>query len=319
MSPQCPVCKNKETVLLATKGNAAFIRCSRCEAVFKPVDSLDTQTVQELQDNIYRNARSRAQMRMTHLMAKERLEILNRYAKGLRLLEVGCATGEFIEQAKAEGYEAQGVDASKAFADFAREKGLDVRNGHIEDCLSEDEKFDVVAAFHMIEHAVDPVAFLKVVYRHLDDEGLLFIVCPNLASFSSRLLGFWNPIFQQPDHLYFFNRNSLLAAAENAGFRPVHGYSREYPFSLFYSLRGTLYTYYKHKQQKSIQANGLTNETEKEPASGTTPPLRKVINLAYKHGPYYLGCFLYPIMKLYALLIESKSRGHEIGVLLKKI
>jgi len=127
---------------------------------------------------------------------KKVLEIFSRY-KFERILDVGCGDGNFSvllkEACKAK--EVYGIEISEKGAKLARKNGvkcyqLDVDE---EDFPFEDNYFDAVTAFDIIEHLFDPDHFLEEVYRVLKPKGVFVMSTMNLASLYDRffiLFGF---------------------------------------------------------------------------------------------------------------------------------
>jgi hypothetical protein len=66
-----------------------------------------------------------------------------------------------------------------------------------------DNKYDVLTAWHVIEHLVDPVGFLKRI-RH----DYLFLIVPWIEYVEEKDLPSW-PYFEHGMHLQFFSRKSL--------------------------------------------------------------------------------------------------------------
>ena len=61
--------------------------------------------------------------------------IERRYGRRGRLLDVGCALGDFLLEAKASGWDVEGVEISSFAAQRARERGLRVTAGRLEELL----------------------------------------------------------------------------------------------------------------------------------------------------------------------------------------
>lgn len=79
---------------------------------------------------------------------------------GKSVLEIGCATGDLLLWAKNEGANIKGVEISDVAAEVARKRGLDVSTGTIEDFVrTNNEKYDIVFAFEVIEHVTSPTSF----------------------------------------------------------------------------------------------------------------------------------------------------------------
>ena len=314
MNSNCPICESTDTRLLAARGRVELHRCRSCGLVFKPLDGKDQDDVQQIQDGVYKDLRLRTEVRVVYGMARDRLDVIRQHKSGGRLLEIGCATGEFLELAEKAGFEAVGIDASMLYADFAKQKGLNVRHGRTEQCLKQGETFDVIAMFHLIEHIPEPKTFLEQIKAHLKDDGLLFVVCPNLDSTTRKPFGYWHSNFQQPDHLMFFTKDTLTDLLRRAGFSAVSVYSKEYPHAFFTSLRGFLAIVFGQRRQKKKLAEG----TKAAPSEESVSAFKAVVKALYRRLPYLLGILFYPLTKPYGLLVERRLNGHELCVLARK-
>ena len=145
-----------------------------------------------------------------------------------RLLDVGAATGFFVEQARATGWEAIGVEPSEWAAAYARnELGVDVRSGTLESLQFPDETFDVVTMWEVIEHLPDPRTTLGEVRRILRPGGRLVLSTPDAGSLAARLSGRrWLGWRKVPEHVFFFDRANLDRLLGQSGFKPVrHRYA----------------------------------------------------------------------------------------------
>lgn len=144
------------------------------------------------------------------------------------LLDVGAATGFFVEQARAAGWDASGVEPSSWAADYARRVvGVDVRTGYLESSGFADGSFDAVTMWEVIEHLPDPRVTLAEIHRVLRPGGRLVLSTPDAGSLPARLSGRrWLGWRKVPEHLYFFDRQTLDRLLRQAGFRPVrHRYA----------------------------------------------------------------------------------------------
>lgn len=141
-----------------------------------------------------------------------------------RLLDVGCATGDFLVVAHTAGWQVAGCDPSAAAVEQARKRlgaaaGNSVYVGMLEQVDFPDEAFDVVTLGHTIEHVPDPVATLREVRRVLRPDGVIIIQTPAWLSLESRLWGRYWAGFDCPRHLYVFSPRTLRGVLEQAGCR----------------------------------------------------------------------------------------------------
>lgn len=146
----------------------------------------------------------------------------------IRFLEIGCGTGKLLRvlQRKHPRWRLTGVDPSEVAARECRESGLRVLTGTVEEVALNDERFDAVCAWNVIEHVDDPLAFLQWIHRHLEPGGRLFLHTPNYGGLMRRLYGRRWFEFKPEYHLYLFTHPGLTHLVEATGL------TRVYPQSL---------------------------------------------------------------------------------------
>lgn len=148
------------------------------------------------------------------------LHVLRRFAKGGRLLDVGCNTGFFLNAARLD-FEVHGVEPSEWASDFARSRlRLDVVTGTLDQAGFPPGSFDVVTMNDVVEHFTDPQRALQQVAALLRPGGHLYLVTPDIRSLSARVLrGRWWGL--RPAHLYYFSPETLARMLRQAGFEVV--------------------------------------------------------------------------------------------------
>jgi 2-polyprenyl-3-methyl-5-hydroxy-6-metoxy-1,4-benzoquinol methylase len=164
------------------------------------------------------------------------LRRLNRFAPANgSLLDVGAASGIFLNLARRAGYDAAGIEPSERLvADAERLYGLKIFCGSAEQ-FPVGRTFDVVTLLDVLEHVTDPVAFLGTVAGFLAPGGTLVVVTPDIGSLAARLLGgrWWH---YRAAHVNFFNRRSLERLLAAHGFTVVLRKRFAWNFSAYYLL-----------------------------------------------------------------------------------
>ncbi len=139
---------------------------------------------------------------------------------GGEVLDVGCGGGVFLDRARSLGWRVLGVEPDPRAVDVARRvRGLEVRQGTLEEQGFADGRFDAVTSSHVIEHVHDPLAFLRECGRIAKSGGRVVAITPNIESLGRRRLGpAWIGL-DPPRHLHLFSCATLRRLAERAGLR----------------------------------------------------------------------------------------------------
>lgn len=148
-------------------------------------------------------------------------------APGQRLLDVGCGTGTFAQEAARKGARVTAVDLSPAMVAVARAKakaaGLaaDFRVADGAALPFTPRSFEQVTAVLVLEFARDPSSVLREAARVLTPGGVLVVAALNRWSIWSlvrRVTGIWRPTIYREAH--FFSRAELYVLLRGAGFLP---------------------------------------------------------------------------------------------------
>jgi SAM-dependent methyltransferase len=116
------------------------------------------------------------------------------------------------------GWDAQGVDISQDAVGFCRSRGLDCRQAPAGALPFADGSFDVLTAWHVLEHMADAARALAEWRRVLRPGGLLILETPDASSAKVRRRGIRYRRFWTPDHVYVFSPRNLLPLMEEADF-----------------------------------------------------------------------------------------------------
>ena len=80
---------------------------------------------------------------------------------------------------------------------------------------SSEKKYDVIFAFHTIEHLIAPAKTLRHLTNLLTDNGLLFIEVPNQNDLLVKLSKNYRSFYYQVAHLHYFKRKTLFKLISN--------------------------------------------------------------------------------------------------------
>jgi len=212
---------------MGKKGSYSFYRCGSCGLLF--VWPLPSDTLNIYSESYFAGAedgfgyvdydQDKAPMTGTF---EQYLDLLAQHHPNQGgLLDVGAATGFFLDLARRRQWRTFGVEPSDYAARVARQKGLDVHCGVLEDLAMPDPSLDVITMWDVIEHVPDPRRSLAKSFAMLAPGGTLAINTPDASSLLARLLGLRWHLVVPPEHLVLFSRRSLELLLKEAGFEVI--------------------------------------------------------------------------------------------------
>jgi 2-polyprenyl-3-methyl-5-hydroxy-6-metoxy-1,4-benzoquinol methylase len=154
---------------------------------------------------------------------------------GSSLLDVGAASGIFLNLARQAGFRVTGIEPSASLAaDAERLYGLKLFRGTLDQFVAK-ENFMTVTLLDVLEHVTDPGALLDRLGSILAPGGMLVIVTPDIGSLAARIMrGRW--WHYRVAHINFFCRRSLKRLLEKHGFEIVLCKRFAWNFSVYYLL-----------------------------------------------------------------------------------
>jgi len=254
---KCPVCNVDDSTYVFSKAGFEFVKCRHCTLLH-----VNPQLRPGVQDDIYKSSKMADHWIQLQQKTKEQIwnaekkfmpalrELKRMKPDGGRLLDVGCSIGQFLDLARIEGWNVEGVELNSDACEVARQSyNLRVHNKKLEDAEFSDECFDVITLWGVFEHLTDPNGMLQTVHRLLKPGGLVLLFVPNGHSLIIRMTREDNSTVSGRAHLWYFTPDTMTKILEK------NGYAKEYEFSILPQL---------HEIEHFLQYNTLYQEPETE-------------------------------------------------------
>lgn len=249
----CKVCGSKEVrYKFELEKDLGIYACDHCRVLFMDPQLSDEEITRLYSELYYKswgisgdseNPVSKKMKMDTFLL---RLKEIQAYAPSGKVLDIGCATGFFLEAAQSLGYKPYGIELSEYSSRIAKRKFGEeaIFNGKLENSRFEPASFDVIGMFDLIEHVRVPSETLGQAARLLKSNGIIMITTPDSNSLSNKLMGKrWT--HYKKEHFYYFNLDSLEYIAAKNGLKIVHSERSKKALNIDYLH--TQLNVYKHR------------------------------------------------------------------------
>jgi SAM-dependent methyltransferase len=231
MKTQCRICQSEDTLVIKQIQSPHFNKtfdlynCRQCTSRF--FIEKDKKILSELYEKLAVNtAYINLEFKLNPYWSHQK-EIITKLYRGRikSVLDVGCRTGDFLMHFDTNTIR-EGVELSKQQAEVTNKRGVKVYQDFLEN-IEFSRTYDVVSAYAILEHLVDPEAFLKKLNSLVEKKGLLVILIPTFQCFKEKILNILNVqwhMYSPPEHLNFYSKKFLDDYLTKNGFVLVKRY-----------------------------------------------------------------------------------------------
>jgi SAM-dependent methyltransferase len=284
-APSCPICGWARSALLrGPKGEWRYFRCSGCQHVWL-VPTPDAAALRKHYNSAYQVPKAAYFQTVNREFPKLR-RTLEPLSGGRKMLEIGCSYGGMLSRFAAAGWEVDGVELDERAVRVANnELGLHVEWGTLREVADKlVPPYDVITAFHVIEHVPDPAAFLSQIRALSTPDGLLLLRLPNASSAAAQLTRGWWEWFIAPEHVNVFSPKSISLLLHKSGFTVISQRSRRGDSNrlLFEAVKTVGRIGYRLFARDATPAHSHSKERSGSTPSSTAPyrAARSVLNVA---------------------------------------
>lgn len=135
-----------------------------------------------------------------------------------RVVEIGCAPGILMHRLSEQGYDCVGVEVSPDVVDWVKRKtGLDIRCGLFQDVDTGDLGCELFLAMDVLEHASNPLTFVKQAAELLLPGGTAIFQTPIERCFSEEPFKNAPQFMADYDHRFIFTERSIRELSAISG------------------------------------------------------------------------------------------------------
>jgi 2-polyprenyl-3-methyl-5-hydroxy-6-metoxy-1,4-benzoquinol methylase len=143
-------------------------------------------------------------------------------------LDIGCGYGYLVEAFAEQGWSARGFDPDEQAVHHAQRRIQKIASpppieaGTLNSTSHQPDTYDLITAFHVLEHLPNPHTALFACHRWLKLGGHIVIEVPNLITYDHS----FHSRFHRA-HVVHFSPETLLAAMKVAGFEKIQCHTAE--------------------------------------------------------------------------------------------
>jgi len=222
---KCPICGSEKLLkkyniqdFTVSKEYYELVECSACNFIF----TQDAPSAEEI-GPYYKNedyvSHSDTQkglfFKIYHIVRNYMLEqkrkaiVKHLDSDGKKILDIGAATGHFLNHMQKNGFDPVGIEQDKEVREKA-EQTFGISMFPTEKLYEfSAQTFDVITLWHVLEHVHDLDAYLKQIKKILKPNGLLLIALPNRESYDAKKYKEYWAAWDIPIHLWHFSPNNI--------------------------------------------------------------------------------------------------------------
>jgi SAM-dependent methyltransferase len=149
----------------------------------------------------------------------KKLQLISRYYKTGKMLDIGSGTGEFLKICNNAKWETIGIEPSDDARQMSiKNYNLDVRKEE-EMANLEEGSFDVITMWHVLEHVRDLNTRIEDLKRLIKPNGIIIIAVPNCNSPDAKIYKENWAAYDVPRHLYHFTPTDIETVFKKHGLK----------------------------------------------------------------------------------------------------
>lgn len=212
---KCLVCASKVLLDLHDYMDHHLSQCKKCGFVFAKKIPSD----KELEEHYKGYGRNDYLSPITIKRYNELLDTFEKFRKTNKILDVGCGIGYFLEVAKERGWDVYGTEYTDEAIHICSLKGINMQKGILSSRNYQNEEFDIITSFEVIEHINNPIDELTNFYKVLRKGGLVYLTTPNFNSLLRYRLKSEYNVICYPEHLSYYTPKTLKKLFTSVGFK----------------------------------------------------------------------------------------------------
>ncbi len=243
----CNLCGSNETKTLFPHDFSYVVKCKKCGLVYRNPRPVEDELLSHfVSDEVSVRHKKAVWYDAKIKLFEKNLRRIEKLSLKDRLLDVGCGYGTFLKMARDRGWQVSGIELSSSACKYASEMlGLNIFKGTLKEARFQDNYFDVVTLWDVLETLNNPLAVLLEIKRILKSGGLLIFRARNVTFHLNVHLMFGNvarrlKIKPTLFHLYSFSPKTIRKMLEKAGFVDIKVMPSELTEGDPYSTGGVL-------------------------------------------------------------------------------
>lgn len=297
----CPVCLEESHFKFirdyqSKNGNFSLYECLKCDVQFwapfknPGVEWYESQEQYRVKEfKIYRGYH------------KKFLRLHPVFSKNTRVLDLGCGSGEFLNELQKRGCEVWGVDSDRIDIELAKQQ-FELKNLY---AMSFDDffkklglpQFNIITFFEVIEHLDDPLGFIQKIKKFLKPDGKIFLSTPSRERIMSDNYEWDFP----PYHLTRWNETAIRKLLQKVNLKIISISYVDQFWHLFEMFRGKIKMNLVNKTKRALDVDEK-NENKEQGVNNVKKVFVKLIHTgAYLKDYIFAGIpagFLWSISKI---------------------
>ncbi|MFC1808216.1 class I SAM-dependent methyltransferase [Candidatus Omnitrophota bacterium] len=226
----CPACATKNDELYFEKKGYEFKKCSACRSLYispRPTTDLlgkyysTSRASKFWQEEIFPSSKE-ARIKSIYIPRADRIEeAVKKYKMNRDLMvEVGAGSGFFAQEVAKRNLFKRIIIVEPGPIDIDSGGSIELINDVVENADIAGEA-DIVVNFELIEHVFSPFDFLSSIFKLMKSNSFLMMTTPNIEGFESLTLWERSTNIAGPDHINYFNTDSIKVLLERVGFERI--------------------------------------------------------------------------------------------------